>query len=169
VKTLIKSGLDNKEDDKIKVIFYPAPVSVADGLLSMEYHEVVSGMHLGIFPSLYEPWGYTPLETAGHGVISITTDVSGFGSFIQQHSDQRKKPGILILNTENKKREQIVDELENMMHWVTKLPRKERVAKKLEAHRLAKLADWSEFAKYYIKAHNLAVERYKARQKSKKK
>jgi glycogen(starch) synthase len=168
MKFLLKCGLDNKEDDKVKVIFYPAPVSVADGLLSMEYNEVIRGMHLGIFPSIYEPWGYTPLETAAQAVMSITSDVSGFGKFILKNSDQRKKPGILVLRTENKKRERIINELVDMMYWVSKLPRKKRIEKKLEAKKLSALADWKEFAKYYIRAHNLAIERLNARQSAKK-
>jgi|TARA_Y100000310_G_scaffold50496_1_gene46511 glycogen(starch) synthase len=168
MKLLLKSGLDNKKEDIVKVIFYPAPVSIADGLLSMEYHEVVSGMHLGIFPSIYEPWGYTPLETAAQAVMSITSDVSGFGKFVMKNSNQRKKPGILVLKTENKKREEIVDELTDMMYWIAKLPRKQRIEKKLQARKLSTLADWGEFSKYYIQAHNLAIERAAKRQKSKK-
>jgi len=168
IKLLLKCGLDNKEDDKVKIIFYPAPVSVADGLLSMEYHEVISGTHLGIFPSMYEPWGYTPLETAAHGVMSITSDVAGFGKFIIKNSDQRKKPGILVLRIEGKKRDEIVNELTKLMYWVSHLPQKKRIEKKLEAKKLSTLADWKEFAKYYIKAHNLAIERCKARVKTKK-
>jgi glycogen(starch) synthase len=134
----------------------------------MEYHEVVSGMHLGIFPSIYEPWGYTPLETAAQAVMSITSDVSGFGKFVMKNSNQRKKPGILVLKTENKKREEIVDELTDMMYWIAKLPRKQRIEKKLQARKLSTLADWGEFSKYYIQAHNLAIERAAKRQKSKK-
>ncbi|MDP6599986.1 MAG: glycogen/starch synthase [Candidatus Woesearchaeota archaeon] len=157
MKFLLRCGLDNQENDKVKMIFYPAPVSIADGLLSMEYDEVIKGMHLGIFPSLYEPWGYTPLETAANAIMSITSDVSGFGKFILKNSDQRKKPGILVLKTENKKRGEIISELVNMMYWVTKLPRKKRIEKKLEARKLSTLADWKEFAKYYVQAHNLAI------------
>ena len=89
--------------------------------------------------------------------MSITSDVSGFGKFILKNSDQRKKPGILVLKTENKKREEIISELVNMMYWVTKLPRKKRIEKKLEARKLSTLADWKEFAKYYVQAHNLAI------------
>ena len=56
-----------------------------------------------------------------------------------------------------------------MMYWVTKLPRKKRIEKKLEAKKLSTLADWKEFARYYIQAHNLAIERVNARQKARKK
>jgi len=167
MKLLSERGLDNKKDDKVNVIFYPAPVSVADGLLSMEYHEAISGMHLGIFPSTYEPWGYTPLETAAQAVMSITSDISGFGKFILKHTNQRKKPGILVLNAEGKKREEIVNELADTMYWIIKLSRTKRIEKKLDARKLSTLADWKEFAKYYIRAHNLAIDRCKERIKEK--
>tara|TARA_Y100000310_G_scaffold242976_1_gene247299 strand:+ start:7312 stop:9201 length:1890 start_codon:yes stop_codon:yes gene_type:complete len=169
LKILLNCGLDNREDDKVKVIFYPSPVSVTDGLLSMEYDEIIRGMHLGIFPSIYEPWGYTPLEAAAHGVMAITSDVAGFGKFILKNSDQRKKPGILVLKTENVKREKIINELVDMMYRVSKLPKGKRIEKKLEAKKLSTLADWKKFSKYYIQAYNLAIERLNKRQKIKKK
>ena len=31
----------------------------------MEYEEFVRGCHLGVFPSYYEPWGYTPGKILG--------------------------------------------------------------------------------------------------------
>jgi glycogen(starch) synthase len=169
LKDLIASELTNKREDKVKVIFYPAPVSVADGLLSMEYFYVISGMHLGVFPSIYEPWGYTPLETAAHSVMSITTDIAGFGKFISHYRDQRKKQGIMVLRAKGRKHDDIVEELTKLLHSICKLSRKERIERKLDAYNLAQLADWKELAKEYIKAHNLAIERCKARQKSKKK
>jgi len=165
IRLLLKTGLDNKENDKIKVIFYPAPVSIDDRLLSMDYNEVVSGMHLGVFPSIYEPWGYTPLETAANGVMSITTDSAGFGKFILENNGQRKKPGILVVKSENSKRDDIISQLVKIMHWITTLSRKERIEKKMESYKLASLADWRNFAQYYIKAHNLAIERCKKRLK----
>ncbi len=168
MKFLLECGLDNQEDDKVKVIFYPSPVSVVDGLLSMDYDEAIRGMHLGIFPSMYEPWGYTPLETAAHGVMSITSDVSGFGRFILRNSKQTKKSGIKVLKTESKKKGEIVDELVEMLYRVSMLPRKKRIQEKLEAKKLSNLADWKEFAKYYVQAHNLAIEKMIKRQHGKK-
>jgi len=164
-KLLLKYGLNNKKGNAIKIIFYPTRISTNDDLLSMRYREVISGMHLGIFPSLYEPWGYTPLETAANGVMSITTDVAGFGKFILKNSDQRKKPGILVLKVKYKEKYEIVNNLVNILRWFIKIPEKKRIEKKIEAKNLSTLADWKEFAKYYIKAHNLAIDRYKARRK----
>ena len=165
--TLKDNGLLNRSEDKVKVVYYPKAVSIGDGLLSMNYYEAVAGMHLGVFPSYYEPWGYTPLETAAYSVLSITTDLAGFGRFVKKNTDQRKKPGVLVLRREGRTNEQVVDDLTDMLHWFSKLPRITRVKKKLDAKNISDLVDWKEFSKYYIQAHNMAVERCAKRIKRK--
>lgn len=169
LKQLRENGLNNEREDNVKVIFYPAPVSVADSMLAMDYFQVIAGMHLGIFPSLYEPWGYTPLETAASTVMSITSDSSGFGKFILKNTPQKEKPGILVLKTDGKKRENILGDLTGLLHYVASLKRNERIEKKLQAHKISKLADWEKFVREYIKAHNLAIDKAEARQKKRKK
>ena len=158
---LRENKLLNKESDKVKVIFYPAPVDDNDKLLSMPYDDIIAGMHLGIFPSLYEPWGYTPLETAAMSTISITTDVSGFGKFIEKKTDQRKIPGIIVLRTKGRDKNQISERLARIMHEIAYMTKEKRIEKRIEANKLARLANWGDFSKEYIKAHNLAVKKHK--------
>lgn len=158
-KSLKDNELLNREEDRVKVIFYPRALAVGDGLISMTYYDAIAGMHLGVFPSYYEPWGYTPLETAAYSVPSITTDLAGFGKFVKKNTDQRMKPGVLVLRREGRGDEQVVQDLTGMLYWFSKLSRTIRVEKKLEAKDISNLADWKEFAKYYIKAHNMAIER----------
>lgn len=160
---LKKNKLLNRPRDKVKILFYPAPVKRKDKLLSMHYKEIVSSMDAGIFPSLYEPWGYTPLETAAMSTIAITTDVSGFGRFIQKRTDQRKVPGIIVLKTKGKDKKQIVENLTKIMHEIVYMPKEKRLEKRIEANKLASLANWEDFSKEYIKAHNLAIEKHKKR------
>jgi glycogen(starch) synthase len=165
--SLKSNGLLNREEDKIKVIVYPARIAIGDGLLSMDYYDVMAGMHLGVFPSSYEPWGYTPLETAAYSVLSITSDLSGFGQFVKKNTDQRKKPGVLVLRREDRNREEIVKDLYDMLYWVSKLTRDQRVKKKIDAKNVSNLANWKDFSQYYIQAHDLAVERCEKRCKKK--
>ncbi len=160
---LEKNRLLNKRGDKVKVLFYPAPVRRNDKLISLHYKDAVSAMDLGIFPSLYEPWGYTPLETAAMGTIAVTTDISGFGKFIQKRTDQRKVQGIIVLKTKGKNKGQIVENLTKIMHEIVYMPKEKRLEKKIEANKLASLADWEDFSKEYIRAHNLAVKRHKTK------
>jgi len=41
-------------------VFHPEFLSSTNPLFKMDYEEFVRGCHLGVFPSYYEPWGYTP-------------------------------------------------------------------------------------------------------------
>ena len=163
VRSLKAAELMNREEDKVKVIFYPAPVSLADSLLSMKYSYVVSGMHLGVFPSLYEPWGYTPMETMVQGVPSITSDISGFGRFIMEKTGRESSPAIEMVKTMGRTRTQIVDDLTEMMYANAIMSKEERQKKKLHFHELSGLVDWKEMAKHHIHAHNMAVQRCKKR------
>jgi glycogen(starch) synthase len=163
IRALVKNGLHNREEDKVKVIFYPTYLSSADRLLDISYEHAIMGCHLGVFPSYYEPWGYTPLETAAYGVPSVTTDLTGFGSFIDSHSDQRKKPGIFVLERRDRSWERVVNDLYKVMLWFTTLSKKDRVKKKMAGKRLAALADWRILVQNYIKAHNMAVSRLSSR------
>ena len=84
IKGFIENGLNNQEEDRVKVIDYPIYLSGVDGLINLSYYDAIIGSHLGVFPSYYEPWGYTPLESAALGVPSLTTDCGGFGRFLQE-------------------------------------------------------------------------------------
>jgi len=156
-----KNNLLNRQEDKVKVIFYPSYLSSTDRLLGLNYEQVTQGSHLGVFPSYYEPWGYTPLEFAANGVMSITSDLSGFGVFIKERSNQKEIQGIMVLERENKTHEDIVKQLYEMLWSITTMPRNERIPKKAQAKSLASLADWKILIKNYIQAHNMALEKFK--------
>jgi glycogen(starch) synthase len=156
-----KNNLLNRAEDKVKVIFYPSYLSTTDRLLSLNYEQAAQGSHLGVFPSYYEPWGYTPLEVAANGVLSITTDLSGFGIFIKEHyPNQKEKPGIMVLERENKSHGEVVEKLFELLWYVVSMNRNERIPKKAQAKDLASLADWKILIKNYIQAHNMALERF---------
>ncbi len=161
VNAFKENRLLNRIDDKVKVIFYPSYLSTTDRLLGLNYEQAVQGSHLGVFPSYYEPWGYTPLECAANGVLSITSDFAGFGIFIKQNSDQSKNPGIGVLERDSKSREEVIEKLYEMLWNIVIMSRKERIPKKAQAKDLASLADWKILIKNYVQAHNMALERFK--------
>ncbi len=158
-KTLMDVGLDNQEDDKVKVIFYPTYLTGADGLLDLSYYECMQGSHLGVFPSYYEPWGYTPLEAAALGVPSVTTDLAGFGRYIKQYNEDKKHPGIYVLERMEKKEEDIIEDLANFMYDYSQHSQQDRVKDKMAAKKLSASADWKNLADEYIKAHDMALEK----------
>lgn len=164
-KALLEKGLDNKEDDCIKVVYYPTYLSSADGLLSLNYDEAIMACHLGIFPSYYEPWGYTPLETAALGVPSVTTDLAGFGQFIKGYVESNKS-AIRVLERDEKGDEEAVKQLVDFMSYLLNTTKKERGKKKIEAKRLSEVADWQNLIKNYIAAYELALKRAPERVKN---
>lgn len=159
LNTLKKINLTNKSEDNVKVIFYPIYLIGADRLLDLGYKEAMMGSHLGVFPSYYEPWGYTPLETAALGVASITTDLGGFGQFLNSKHSQHKNPGIFVLSMFNKNKEQRIKEIFDVLYYFASISREERIKNKVEAKRLSSLLDWKNLIKYYIKAHDKAIDK----------
>ncbi len=151
-------GLQNAEEDNIKVIYYPIYLTGADNLLDMTYYETIVGSHFGIFPSAYEPWGYTPLEAGALGVASITSDLAGFGRYLKRQKIY-KSEGTFVLERMNKKQDEIVESLHKLMYYYAMLPKKKRIDNKLEARTLAKLADWSLLIENYVNAQDTAFRK----------
>ncbi len=154
-----ESGLLNRKEDKVKVVYYPTYLTGADGLLDLNHYESMHGAHLGVFPSCYEPWGYTPLEAAALGVPAITTDLAGFGRYIYK-SQQKKFPGIFVMRRLNRTDEQAAEELAGIMHSFSKLSREERIKNKIEAKHASELANWETLVAKYFEAHRLASEKF---------
>ncbi|MFW6450419.1 MAG: glycosyltransferase [Nanoarchaeota archaeon] len=149
------AGLNNLEEDKVKVIFYPVYLDGFDRLLELKYYKAIQACHLGVFPSYYEPWGYTPLESAALGVPSVTTDLAGFGRFIRKK--QQKENGIYVVDRLNNDYKQGVKQLSKKLYEYSLLQRKDRVEQKMAAKKLAELADWKILIENYITAHNKAL------------
>ncbi len=155
---LKKEGLLNRKEDKIKVVFYPSYLSITDRLLGMDYKSVVMGCSVGIFPSYYEPWGYTPLETAALGVVAITTDFAGFGRAVMK-LEEVDKDGIIVLKRKGKSDEEVVEELASHIYTLLKSPKERIGVLKHHAVELSRHFDWNVLGWRYIEAHNLAIDK----------
>ncbi len=155
VNALLAAGLDNKEDDRVKMVFYPVYLTGIDGLIDLPYYDAIVGCHLGVFPSYYEPWGYTPLESAAFGVPSLTTDLGGFGRFLMQKGAPNE--GVFILKRFHVSEEETVEHFTELLYNYCKLTAKGRVRQKIIAKELSNLADWKELVNNYFEAHNIAI------------
>jgi glycogen(starch) synthase len=160
LKMIKEAGLENKKEDRVKILFYPEYLNESDGVLNTDYYDVVSGFHLGIFPSFYEPWGYTPLESAALGVPTITTDLSGFGRFTLEN--KKEKGGIKVLKREGKTNQEITKDLEEEMYSYLHLDKLQRIKNEVIAQEFVHQICWDVIVKDYAKAYeqslkNLAV------------
>ena len=134
--------LFNNRSDRVKIIFHPEFLSSGHPLLSMDYDEFVRGCHLGVFPSYYEPWGYTPAECTVLGIPSVTTNLSGFGCFIGDHVADPMSYGIYIVDRRFKNAEESVQQLSQQMFDFCCLTRRQRIIQRNRTERLSDLLDW---------------------------
>jgi glycogen synthase len=147
-------GLHNRKDDRVKVIIFPGYLDGSDGIINLPYYDATVGAHLGIFPSSYEPWGYTPLESAVTGVPAVTTDLAGFGRYVLAANYAK---GISVLRRQNRSREDIIADLAQQLHTYALLEHDERVQQGFAAKTAANLCDWKHFVGHYFTAHELAL------------
>ncbi|MBW2996766.1 glycogen synthase, partial [Candidatus Woesearchaeota archaeon] len=121
------------------------------------YYDAMNACHLGLFPSYYEPWGYTPLECAALAVPSLTSDLGGFGRFLLQKTTGTS--GIFVLKRYQRPREDVINEFTDTLYKFSKFNAKERVQQKILAKDLANLADWKTLINNYFDAHDLAIKK----------
>ncbi|OAF65082.1 hypothetical protein A3Q56_07197, partial [Intoshia linei] len=142
LNTLRRVKLFNNGYDRVKVIYHPEFLSSTNAIFNIDYIDFVRGCHLGVFPSYYEPWGYTPAECTIVGVPSVTTNLSGFGCFMQKYVKNLKSYGLYIVDRRFKSCEESIDQLANYMLDFCKLSRKQRIVLRNRNQRLSDILDW---------------------------
>lgn len=153
-------GLINRQDDPVKIVFHPEFLSATSPLIGLDYDQFVRGCHLGVFPSYYEPWGYTPPECLALGLPTVTTDVSGFGSYVQAHLAAEERAGVTIIDRSSQDVGGSIDELTHALFRFVALSRRERIELRNRAERLSERFDWSILVNNYHDAHDAALDRF---------
>jgi glycogen(starch) synthase len=155
--------LFNRHDDPVKVVYHPDFISPTNPLWGMEYDDFVRGCHLGVFPSAYEPWGYTPLEAIAMGVPAVTSDLAGFGSYVKKHIKlPAAAPGSEGLYTMHRRGRSFHDAAAELAHHLLqfcKQDRRARVTLRNQVEAQSWQFDWSRLAAHYHTAHGLALQR----------
>jgi len=151
--------LFNREDDPVKVVFHPDFVQATSPLFGMEYEQFVRGCHLGVFPSYYEPWGYTPLESIALGVPAVTSDLSGFGSYLQQLVPEHASKGMYVVPRRHNDFHRAADELTDRLFQFASLSRRDRIALRNSVESFSEHFDWHNLGRHYNDAHDLALAR----------
>jgi glycogen(starch) synthase len=151
-------GLLNSKADPVKVVYHPQFINSVNPLWRIEYEQFVRGCHLGIFPSAYEPWGYTPLECVCMGVPAITSDLSGFGRYLADVHPDHDRHGVTVLGRRDQDYHSSAKELAKRLLAFCRLNRRQRIALRnsVEAH--SHSFDWSKLGEAYHRAHRKALE-----------
>lgn len=157
-------GFHNYKDDKVKVIYIPSYLNGDDGLFNRSYYLMLAGLDLSIYPSYYEPWGYTPMESCAFGVPTITTSLSGFGMWCQNiGKDDDILDAVAVVPRGDSNYEEVVARIAELVIRFAEVPSVEVKAIRQEARRIAARAGWHNFIKYYDKAYDQALRKLQER------
>ena len=153
--------MHNRPDERVKVIFLPCYLDGKDGILNMTYYDIVLGNDLCIYPSYYEPWGYTPLEAVAFKVPCITTDLAGFGLWANKEFGHNGEieDGVKVIHRTDYNYSEVADAIKDTVAAYSSFTKKQVDDARKHAEALSKKALWSEFIKYYEQAYDIALRK----------
>lgn len=150
--------LTNRKEEAVKVIFVPTYLNGADGIFDIPYYNLLVGFDLTAYPSYYEPWGYTPLESVAFGIPTITTDLSGFGQWASP-SAQGIETGVGVVHRSDYNYHEVVAAVAGMMAEYANLSAVAQNKIRAKASAIAQKALWKSFIEYYYKAYDIALKK----------
>ncbi len=158
-------GIANAPTDKVKLILVPCYLNGSDGIVDMPYYDVMLGNDLCIYPSYYEPWGYTPLEAVAFKVPCITTDLAGFGLWANQQKGRYCEitDGVKVIHRTDENYSEVADAIKETIKEYAVMNKKAADKCRANAQKLSKKALWSEFIHAYETAYDIAIKNRDAR------
>ena len=158
LKALHTKKLVNNADDPVKIVYHPDFITTNSPLFGMDYNQFVRGCHLGVFPSYYEPWGYTPLECMASGIPSITSDLSGFGDYILHHIPDHEKFGLFVIERGKRTFDWSANQLADVMYKFLMQSMRERIMQRNNVENNSHIFDWTNLIKHYSEAYEIVAK-----------
>jgi glycosyltransferase involved in cell wall biosynthesis len=151
-------NMENKAEDRVKIIFVPSYLNGNDGIFNMPYYDLLIGLDVTVFPSYYEPWGYTPHESIAFSVPTITTSLAGFGLWMRKMGDEKgMNDGAEVITRDDYNFIEVSEDICNrVFEMTTKSNEQEKILHQAALDR-ADMADWKHFFKYYQDAYRIAL------------
>ena len=158
INRLASKKLTNDKNSQVKVIFVPSYLNGNDGIFNMPYFDLLIGFDLSVFPSYYEPWGYTPLESLMFSIPTITTSLSGFGLWVR---DYFKNPGngISVIERTDDNEDDVIAGIRDFMKMFIELDEKSVQEARNKAHEISRIAMWDSLVQYYFTAYEKALDK----------
>ena len=157
-------GFQNQPQDKVKVVYIPCYLNGDDGLLNRNYYSLLAGLDLTVYPSYYEPCGYTPMESCAFGVPTITTSLSGFGMWCKSiGKGARLEDGVAVVPRSDSGYEEVVNRIADLVIDMCDVPASEVKVYRQEARKIANRAEWKNFIKFYNQGYDMALKKVMAR------
>ncbi len=162
--------LDNRSGkNRVKVIYVPCYLKGNDGIFNMDYYDVLIGNDLNVYPSYYEPWGYTPLESAAFSIPTVTTDLTGFGLWVNSVLGRTGKlaDGVEVISRNDSNYFDAVEEITKTIRIFAKISETEVADYRKKAAKMAEKALWKHFIKNYRNAYDFALKAAESRTEKK--
>lgn len=159
-------GIENLPEDRVKVMFIPCYLDGADGIMNLHYYDLLVGVDLTVYPSYYEPWGYTPLESVAFHVPCLTTTLAGFGLWAEEQKGSAchlDTDGVEVIERTDYNYDAVADRIASEIKGYAALTSKETDAARKAAATLSRKALWENFFQYYMKAYDVALRRAEER------
>lgn len=151
-------GFENGSASRVMVVYVPCYLNGGDGVVDMSYYDVIPGLDATVFPSYYEPWGYTPLESVAFGVPTVTTTLSGFGQWIlSQYENGFESCGVMVIDRGDFNYDQVKEDIAVSLRRLTEEGAKALSGIQRAAMSTAKDASWTNFIKYYYESFDVAL------------
>jgi len=151
------NGLNNTAEDRVKVVFVPSYLNGSDGVFNLAYYDILIGLDLTVFPSYYEPWGYTPLESLAFKVPTLTTTLTGFGLWVNNEY-KKEIPGITVIPRDDFNDKEVVSGISKSIYKFCAHKIESKSQEKEGAHKISRIALWDNLIKNYWKAFDHALE-----------
>lgn len=162
LKRINDQQLFNRKEDKVKVVFCPSYLDGNDGVFNLPYYDILIGLDATVFPSYYEPWGYTPLESLAFHVPTITTTLAGFGQWVNEYYGQ-KQNGIEVIERHDSNYGDVVNGITKNILSVVKATAKEAKTAQDDAANVSEIALWKNLSKHYFKAYEQTLDAVRER------
>lgn len=160
--------MHNRPEDKVKLIFLPCYLTGDDGIINLSYYDVVLGNDLCIYPSYYEPWGYTPLEAIAFKVPCVTTDLAGFGLWVNSEIGHpgEIEDGVKVIHRTDYNYSEVADAIKDTVATYSQFSSSQIRKARSNAEKLSTRALWDNFIKYYEDAYDMALRKAESRKES---
>ena len=150
------NGLNNSPEDKVKVIFVPSYLNGDDGIFNLTYYDILIGLDLTSFPSYYEPWGYTPMESLAFRVPTVTTSLAGFGLWVK-NKYKKEMPGITVVPRDDFNDHQVVEGISRAIYNCCAYGEEARESSRESAYSISRITLWENLINQYWQAYDMAL------------
>ncbi|MDR2057376.1 MAG: glycogen/starch synthase [Dysgonamonadaceae bacterium] len=152
----------NQKSFNTKIIFVPSYLNGNDGIFNLPYYDLLIGFDLTVFPSYYEPWGYTPLESIAFAIPTITTNLAGFGLWAKEKgiASNNFESGVEVIKRTDGNYFDVAEQIkETVLKYTTEFTPEQIKQTQTAAQKLSKKASWINFIEYYLDAYDYALKR----------